>query len=1394
MFGDPHTATLLRFVPGTLLEWAKSTPGSLTGTTREVVDGALLITDISGFTRLTTKLSRDGGAESISQLLNTFVTNLVSVVEQQGGVVLSYEGDALLAGWKSRGDLSSLALSVWRACHCAQQLHALADTWDVRGEAVTLRSAVAGGVCHLIHLRPASSNPRVVLGGPCMHDVTRCATLADSGQVLVSSAVWELVKTEAQGRWLTETAVQLTSIVPPGQCEPHPIRAATAPESYDRYLPEVLRSRLNSPLSRWLAELRTVTALFVKMTAESLDKLEGLDEVADLLFSRISHFNGDLLRIALDEGGLQALAVFGLPGCTHQDDPRRAVATALELHSTLRTANVRLSVGIATGEAFCGAIGPAHRAEYTVIGEAVNLASRLSAVAAGRILVDGETSEHTCTTIIYEGPWSIHVPGVRASIPTFVAVRAKAETSGTQSIGRLVGREAELHRMKSAIHWLEHGRSGAVLIEGEPGIGKSALVEAFVGECRAADVDVLYGAADEIERDTPYFAFRQLVRSVLGCHDCRGEEALNLVRQRLLNRGELLPFVPLLNDLLDLGLPGTPTTEQLSGSVRSDNLRQLLHELVREALRGSRILVMEDVHWLDSSSRVLLSNLLQSTFIVAVLTTRYAESTPDIFGDHLSYEHVKLSPLDEGDATELVLRHLGERSTPALEQFVRERTGGNPFFITEMCRVASRRQTSQAEHIRSDEASGPAALARLPHSARAAVLSRTDLLPGDAQVLVKLASVLGASFTCLELQSLPPISDAGIDVSRCVQHLLSEHLFRPVLENSDRIAFSHAIVREVVYCSMLAEQRRDLHTAVAQSMETQGRAADVEGLPTILSHWQRAERQDKVFQYLDRVAELRLRQYDNLAVVSMLEQFFRMAAGGKLELNQTRYAIAHLTLGEAQLNLGRLDSSQKAYEEGLSLLHLPLPRTRFGLTTAMATQICEQIYRRLKRSAERRLLSREILEASPPGNLFLIAAKAHENLTRIYYFQSDKLRLLYATLRATNLAERFPKLTGVLAVNYASLGAICGVIPLRRHAAYYIRVAAQLAHRISNPNVDMQVNLLSGLYKTSVGEWRDAERHLKAGLENARQLGDARRWSELAVSLETISGPSILTSAYAGATTWTSLVEEICRKGRDRRDIQVLGCGLVAAIRGYAVLGKKEAKDRCLEEMSVLVREHPAELELIHHIELAGHLIGDADGRSLLLADECLERVGPLVDTLNPAMKSRTLPALSALFVAAMRARATLPSDTETPLRVAKKAAQKLRRFARIYPIGRPRALLFQGDLQQIRGDCAKAGMAWHQALHEAARLEMHGDRRAALGRLKAMGPDAPPLVGEAHPGLDHTHGVPLADWRHTVESSAASLDCLVWGEGSSEFSLSKTPSPGRSQSFRGDPASKRTA
>ena len=109
--------------------------------------------------------------------------------------------------------------------------------------------------------------------------------------------------------------------------------------------------------------------------------------------TKITRFHGDLLRITAFEGGLQGLAVFGLPGNAHKDDPRRASLTAFELQADISRLGLNVSIGAATGDAFCGAIGTDRRAEYTVLGEAVNRAARLAAIAAGRTLADGSTAQ-----------------------------------------------------------------------------------------------------------------------------------------------------------------------------------------------------------------------------------------------------------------------------------------------------------------------------------------------------------------------------------------------------------------------------------------------------------------------------------------------------------------------------------------------------------------------------------------------------------------------------------------------------------------------------------------------------------------------------------------------------------------------------------------------------------------------------------------------------------------------------------------------------------------------------------------------------------------------------------------------------------------------------------------
>ena len=199
------------------------------------------------------------------------------------------------------------------------------------------------------------------------------------------------------------------------------------------------------------------------------------------------------------------------------------------------------------------------------------------------------------------------------------------------------------------------------------------------------------------------------------------------------------------------------------------------------------------------------------------------------------------------------------------------------------------------------------------------------------------------------------------------------------------------------------------------------------------------------------------------------------------------------------MNLGRIEAARISFENGLRMLNLPMPKTKLGLALSMAQQIAQHLIRSTRFGAHRAGIGVGT-GSVVASDVVLKAARAYENLTNIFYFQGDKVRLLYSTLRATNLAEVFGKLSPVLVVNYASLGAICGVIPLRKRAERYLKLASRLSGRLGIPAVSIRVDLLSGLYKTSIREWQSAKILFEPALDQALRLGDTRRWSEIAVS------------------------------------------------------------------------------------------------------------------------------------------------------------------------------------------------------------------------------------------------------------------------------------------------------
>src|SRR5262249_41272425 len=252
--------------------------------------------------------------------------------------------------------------------------------------------------------------------------------------------------------------------------------------------------------------------------------------------------------------------------------------------------------------------------------------------------------------------------------------------------------------------------------------------------------------------------------------------------------------------------------------------------------------------------------------------------------------------------------------------------------------------------------------------------------------------------------------------------------------------------------------------------------------------WQRGGDGRKAFDYTDRVAELRLRQFENASAITQSEAFLKLAEEESISAPPQRLAAANFVLGEAQVNLGRMEAARTSFENGLRLLRLPMPRTRFGLALSMVRQTAEHLIRSRRSPGHRESVERWRTSSVEPNNPVLKAARAYELLTQIYYFRGDRLRIIHATLRATNLAEH-AKLAPVLAVQYSNLGAICGVVPLRKRAERYLGFANELTKQLGMPTVDAKVSLLSGLYWTSIGEWQKAKSLFEPAPGQALPLG-----------------------------------------------------------------------------------------------------------------------------------------------------------------------------------------------------------------------------------------------------------------------------------------------------------------
>ncbi|MFL7837805.1 MAG: AAA family ATPase [Candidatus Promineifilaceae bacterium] len=1316
--------------------------------------GSALFADISGFTILTSAMAREygpqRGAEEMAGWLNRVFGALIECVHNQMGSVVTFNGDAITCWFDDQpiGQPDSSRAAALRAVACAFAMQKTIDQFrSIRLPSDTVTSlhikvAVGAGTIRRFEIGRPELQRIDVLAGGLLNRIAESESLISQDEVIVGEEIviqlgsyLEVEQWRSHGNGQRYAVVKdLTKSVPESPWVEIP---DLTNDVTSEWLCLPVYERLNMAQGAFLAELRpSVVVLYLSFSGFDYDHDDNVRGLLDRFISSVqlvlSRYEGFLLQLSVGDKGSYLLATFGTIRA-HEDDPVRALEAAIDLQELPPDLMFvkELKIGITLGTLYAGAFGGSTRQTYNVLGSEANIGARLMSYAKpGQIVVSSQMVDAASSRYNFDELGMVLLKGLAKPRQLFLLTGKLDREPQSEQITLLstpiVGRSKEQATLAASLASLQEGKSTFIIIEGDPGIGKSNLTMAFLEQARNTSLPILLGAGDSIDQGTPYYAWRPIFQTIFDIGEATDQARYqDKMITKLPDDPEIRQLAPLLNAVLPANFPDNELTEKMAGEARANSTRNLLVNLLATTLEqsGGLILILEDAHWLDSASWALAAQvhqLLSPVLLLIVTRPMVEEGIQTKEADKLladqDAERINLSSLSSEEILFLIESRLGVHNLPQpIADLVLNQGEGHPFYSEEIAYAL--RDTGylliEGDQARLADASATLQDIDFPATIQGVITSRIDQLDVSEQLTLKVASVIGRLFAFHVLNSIYPEQSIIPALPNHLQNLERLDIINlEALEPDLAYIFKQIITQEVVYNLMTFSQRQWLHRSAAEWYERRYTEDLSPFYPLLAYHWRRAEEPARAIDYLEKAGRQALRDNANKEAIDFFTEIKEVASTSGLKVPALRQATWTRQIADGYLGLGEILTAQTFYEEAAKLLDQPIPASNIRLAAAFLGQLTMQSLHRLWPS--------RYLDQQKGADILLEAAHAYQGIGFTHYVSNETIPFLHANVKALNLAE-LVGLSRPLAEGYATLSVIASLLPGDRLSELYASMAMNAAEKLNDPSIFGNVMIRIAVYHSGMAHWKRAEAAADQAIANYTSINDLRGWGD-SVNVQ------LYTYYYtARFIDCLNLGQELYQAARRNENIQHQAWGLWMSARSLIRLGRYDEAVRNLEHAQ------PANALEVAHISGSMALVY----WHLSQAQEALDAINKV--DISVAAASPGFATLSAIadiadfYLLAWESILKNPEEYsafDSSLLVeiqtgARQSCKIIQGFSRIFPIGKPAISLYQGKLYWLEEKRDKAFKAWQKSIDYAGRLNMPYELARAhyeLGRHLAHG------------------------------------------------------------------------